>query len=177
MTADASGVIVDTSRGQKNTDQVLEEQASKQVITKHETTVKNRAQAALQLRQKMLDEAKAKMEEEEKSGSDEDDLFGDEDDDGLVDNGPMIVVADDHKDLSNDGEDLEIPDDLEIIGNKKAEDSQSESQSSDSESDQESDSDQNSASNKGHKNAIVDSLALKPVFVSKVDREMLDPSI
>ena len=29
MTADASGVIVDTSRGQKNTDQVLEEQASK----------------------------------------------------------------------------------------------------------------------------------------------------
>ena len=87
MTADASVVIIDTSRGQKNTDQVLEEHANKEVVTRHETLVTNRAQAALNLRTKIMKEAKQTAEdgqEREAETSEIDDLLGDEDDEALV---------------------------------------------------------------------------------------------
>ena len=54
MTADSSGVIVDTSYGQKTTDTVLMEQIKQQAeVKKHQSDAVNRAQNALLMRQKL----------------------------------------------------------------------------------------------------------------------------
>ena len=57
MTADASGVIIDTSKGQKDTEVVLQEQATKkdegEVVKSHNAGAVDRAKTALLMRQKM----------------------------------------------------------------------------------------------------------------------------
>lgn len=50
MTGDASGVIIDTSKGRKNTEFVLKEQTMKDVVTTHNTAAVDRAKIAIMMR-------------------------------------------------------------------------------------------------------------------------------
>ena len=119
----------------------------------------SRAQQALLLRQKM-----------EAQDGDSDDLFGDEGSDGAsAEDEPLVVVPDQApgggvaepaevpKDLANDGQE-------EVFGN---DDSAAESSES---------AEEEKAAEPGE-DAPFNPLLLKPVFIGKQDREIMDPSI
>ena len=85
MTADASGMIIDTSQGKKETSEILDLTQ----IEHNRSDAVDRAKIALLKRQQL---------DEEKEDDEDDDLFGDEEDNCLVE-GPQIVYNDGRADI------------------------------------------------------------------------------